>query len=208
MEILFSLIGNRDPYSDPEGAEPGPVLSLLQQRTFDRVYLFYTGSAYLERARTVEEAGIALSKGTKFLLANVEFDSPADYEEVFGKLKSAALQIADTIRSVPHTLSVLLDPGTPQMQTAWFLLVRSGVLPAPLVYRGDERRCHRRRPRLYRRPFTGRARCPVRHLSPHPGGDRHRKRTHRPHHPRIKRTAESTIRASQLCRHQPCARGK
>jgi len=133
MEILFSLIGNRDPYSDAEGSEPGPVLSLLQQRTFDRVYLFYTGSAYLERARTVEEAGIALSKGTKFLLANVEFDSPADYEEVFGKLKSAALQIADTIRSVPHTLSVLLDPGTPQMQTAWFLLVRSGVLPARLL---------------------------------------------------------------------------
>ena len=134
MEVLFSLIGNRDPYTDDSDVkEYGPVLSLLQHRSFDRIYLFYSGSQYLERARTVEEIGKSLDEKMRFFLVSVDLESPVDYEEVFAKLKTTALGVVETIKHLSHRLSVLLDPGTPQMQTAWFLLVRSGLLPAELL---------------------------------------------------------------------------
>ena len=55
QDILFSFVGNRDPYVENSDNEFGPVLSLLEVETFSRVYLICTGSAYFERARTVEK---------------------------------------------------------------------------------------------------------------------------------------------------------
>lgn len=133
MDVLFTLIGNRDPYTIEGGEEYGPVLSLLQARSFGRVYLFYTGSSYLERARTVEEIGKSLDSGTRFYLVNVDLVSPVDYEEVFAKLAASARNMMENVRHLRPRIHVLLDPGTPQMQTAWFLIVRSRMLEATLL---------------------------------------------------------------------------
>ena len=51
---LITSVGNRDPYVENED-QYGPVLSFLQVREFSRIYLFCTGSDYLERARMVDE---------------------------------------------------------------------------------------------------------------------------------------------------------
>ena len=91
MDICFSFVGNRDPYREG-GEEQGPLLSLLMERSFNRMYLFCTGPDYFERAKTVEHIG-----------------------------------------NQPVTLSILLDPGTPQMQTCWFLLAKSGYIEASLL---------------------------------------------------------------------------
>ncbi len=131
-EILLSFVGNRDPYVE-RGEEPGPLLSLLQARRFHRAYLFCTGTGYLERARAVEELCRGLGSACRFSFVSLELQSPIDYEEIYTRLSQTVSRVLEGLRHRPHSLSVLLDPGTPQMQTAWFLLARSGALPARLL---------------------------------------------------------------------------
>ena len=141
-EILLSFVGNRDPYVDGSGAqaaaggtepELGPVLSLLQAREFTRVVLFCTGSSYVERARMVQETVEAESAGIKFNFVSIDLESPIDYEEIYRELRRSVDLLLSSIEHLPHRLSILLDPGTPQMQTAWFLLVASGYVTADLL---------------------------------------------------------------------------
>lgn len=149
---LLTFVGNRDPYADPASEELGPILSLLEVRQFRKVVLFCTGAAYLERAKTVEEIGKDLCQGVQFDFQTLDLQSVVDYEEIYEKLKDALDRLGlvregegknvSTLRghhqrtgSSPFQsdLYILLDPGTPQIQTCWFLLVRSGILPATLL---------------------------------------------------------------------------
>ena len=149
---LLTFVGNRDPYADPASEELGPILSLLEVRQFRKVVLLCTGAAYLERAKTVEEVGKDLCQGAQFDFHTLEFKSVVDYEEIYEKLKEALDQLGflregdGTNISSSQTrqrrtepspsqrdIYILLDPGTPQIQTCWFLLVRSGILPATLL---------------------------------------------------------------------------
>ncbi len=134
--VLLSFVGNRDPRraDGPEGLEPGPVLSLLGARRFDRVFLFCTGPDYLVRARDVEEiAGVEIERPPVFSFVQIDLASPIDYEEIFARLRDAAGRVIESLAHRSPELWVLLDPGTPQMQTAWFLLARSGLLKARLL---------------------------------------------------------------------------
>ena len=130
-DILLSFVGNRDPHVEEQ--ELGPVLSLLQAREFSHVVLFCTGASYLERGRMVEEISRSGESGTRFNYVSMELQSPIDYEEIYRELRRSVDQLMPTIAHLPHRLSILLDPGTPQMQTAWFLLVASGYLEADLL---------------------------------------------------------------------------
>lgn len=139
QSILFTFVGNRDPYRDGVGigsgeeSEPGPVLSLLGAREFSTVILFCTGSEYIERARSVEEIARGEGYAAHFKFVSIDLESPVDYAEIFRKLTDSLAKIQSTFKHTPHRLSILLDPGTPQMQTAWFLFVASGRLDAQLL---------------------------------------------------------------------------
>ena len=50
----------------------------------------------------------------------MELDSPIDYVEILSKLKTRVDQVKKDLSEKRCNFSVLLDPGTPQMQTAWF----------------------------------------------------------------------------------------
>ncbi|HUX20971.1 MAG TPA: RNA repair transcriptional activator RtcR family protein, partial [Spirochaetia bacterium] len=130
LSILLTFVGNHDPYAN---GEPGPVLSLLSVRSFDRVFLVYTGDRYLEIARTVEHAGKELFPNTLFNFVSLDLASPVDYEEIYTRLSGAVSLVIENNRHLDPEYSVLLDPGTPQMQTIWFLLAKSGFLPARLL---------------------------------------------------------------------------
>ncbi len=132
MNILLSFVGNRDPYPRDD-EEPGPLLSLLQERQYQQVYLFCTGADYLERARMVEEAGKGFQQGCRFNYLTLELDSPIDYVEIFSKLSKSVDQVTAKLARQQCVYSVLLDPGTPQMQTVWFLLAKSHLLEAVLL---------------------------------------------------------------------------
>ena len=132
LRVLMSFVGYRDPY--PNGTEEnGPVMSLLGARAFDRVVLFCTGSEYLERARSIEQIVRGRDGAPTFTFVNLELGSPVDYEEIYVALRDAAHRVVESIEHHRSAISVLLDPGTPQMQTSWFLLVRSGELDATLL---------------------------------------------------------------------------
>ncbi len=132
MKVLFSFTGNRDPFGDT-GTEYGPVLSLLQERKFQKVYLFCTGPEYFERAKTVEKTASEDLDGGGFNFIDLSIESVIDYDEIFKALRSTVEQILGQIGHLKPEISVLLDPGTPQMQTCWFLLVKSGCLNAALL---------------------------------------------------------------------------
>ena len=132
MSVLLSFVGNRDPYPETD-EEYGPLLSLLQARRYDQTYLFCTGSQYLERARMVAEAAENLQDSCRFQFITMELDSPIDYVEILSKLKARVDQVKGELEGKPCRFSVLLDPGTPQMQTAWFLLAKSRELQATLL---------------------------------------------------------------------------
>jgi len=132
QKILLSFVGNRDPYVENDD-DYGPVLSLLQAKQFSRIYLFCTGPDYLERARMVEEIAGSFWTASRFYFVNIDLDSPIDYEEIFSKLKTTVDQVTDKLAHKKTEYYVLLDPGTPQMQTAWFLLAKSGTLKALLL---------------------------------------------------------------------------
>jgi hypothetical protein len=91
--ILLAFVGNRDPYPETDGEEYGPLLSLLQARHFDQVYLFCTGSRYLERARMVAEAAAGVQENCRFQFSTMELDSPIDYVEILSKLKARVDQV-------------------------------------------------------------------------------------------------------------------
>ncbi|TVR07063.1 MAG: sigma-54-dependent Fis family transcriptional regulator [Spirochaetaceae bacterium] len=132
LRVLLSFVGLRDPF--PEGSEEhGPLLSLLETVPFDRVVLFCTGSRFLERARSVQEIVTARDEAVTFSFVNLELESVVDYEEIYLALRNATGRLLESIAHQSPEISVLLDPGTPQMQTSWFLLVRSGQLDAALL---------------------------------------------------------------------------
>jgi hypothetical protein len=96
--ILLSFVGNLDPYPETDGEEYGPLLSLLQARRFDQVYLFCTGSRYLERARMVAEAAAGVQENCRFQFSTMELDSPIDYVEILSKLKAQVDQVLQELR--------------------------------------------------------------------------------------------------------------
>jgi len=152
-DVLFSFVGNHDPLQIP-GADddPGPVLSLLRDRPFDHVVLFITRGEYAERADVIRRvthdtlpehpdagstppaASPAVSnRRATFSFVDIELQSVVDYEEIYRNLTEAIPRVLETLPYHTTRNYVLLDPGTPQMQTVWFLLVRSGGFPATLL---------------------------------------------------------------------------
>ncbi len=130
--LLFSFVGSHEPIQDPVG-DPGPVLSLLRHRPFDHVVLFVTSDDYKERAITVKRVADAEGLVRTFSFVDLVLESVVNYEEIFTRLHQA---VRDVLASLPHDRyrkSILLDPGTPQMQTVWFLLVKAELIDAKLL---------------------------------------------------------------------------
>lgn len=130
--LLLSFVGNHDPIQRPQG-DPGPVLSLLEARRFDSVVLLISGPEYAERAQVIRTVVGERDSATKFSLVDIRLESVVDYEELYGTITATLAQLEESIQLSSCKLYVLLDPGTPQMQTIWFLLVHAGALKARLL---------------------------------------------------------------------------
>lgn len=131
--MLYSFVGNHDPAAMPHPQEdPGPVLSLLRSRGFSHVVLFLTNSSYGERARVIQQVITREQPGITFSFVELSLESVVDYQEIYTGLTAALRRLEEALPG-SRERCVLLDPGTPQMQTVWFLLVHSRVLPAVLL---------------------------------------------------------------------------
>jgi DNA-binding NtrC family response regulator len=133
FKVLYTFVGNRDPYVDEENGQYGPILCHLESKEYSHVYLICTGESYFERAKMVESIALEETGVKRIHFLNLDLESPIDYEEIYVKLKDALERTKNQLPSEQVSRTVLLDPGTPQMQTAWFLLVKSGTFRAKLV---------------------------------------------------------------------------
>ncbi len=131
-EVLLSFVGNHEPTEAPTG-DPGPVLSLLEARRFDHVVLFISGPGYAERARVVQYEQQRRDSSTKFSFVDIDLQSVIDYEEIYHSISGAIAGLEETLGLTRARLFVLLDPGTPQMQTIWFLLAHAGAIDVTLL---------------------------------------------------------------------------
>ena len=129
---LLTFVGSHDPYGTEDG-QFGPVLSLLNERQYDEVNLIWTDTRFFEKSKMIEEAMRDLGSKSKFHFHPFELESVIDYEEIFSKLRTLTTDIKSSPNGVNADYSILLDPGTPQMQTSWLLLVKAGIFNAKIT---------------------------------------------------------------------------
>lgn len=133
-QILLTFTGFHDPYAKGlvgQDEQPGPILSLVQAKTFDQIILFSTPNT-----TGVTAATVAAIKAAKLKIAvevrEIPLDDPTDY---FAILRGLRGHIRDIVhRFQDGVFSVAVASGTPQMHACWVLLAASGEIPARILY--------------------------------------------------------------------------
>lgn len=131
MKILLTFTGFHDPYSKGlvgEEDQPGPILSLVSQRSFDRIILFSTPNTEKNTAETVA----ALGERTQIEVVFLPLYDPTDYAAILKELRDKMRQIADEHPGSEYFVAVA--SGTPQMHACWVLLTSSGEVPAKILH--------------------------------------------------------------------------
>ncbi len=140
MDVLLTWVGSRDPtWFNPRTKrdEPGPILSLLSARRFAAIYflvnLFGSPNDYATRATALLRECRKLYPAMRVTQKVVDVVNVTDYTEVFHATRQTCEEIVNDEGNQERSYYVYLSPGTPQMQTVWFLLVQSKILPAKML---------------------------------------------------------------------------
>jgi DNA-binding NtrC family response regulator len=133
VNTLLTFTGFNDPYSlglVGEQEVPGPILSLIASRKFDRIILFSTPNT--------QKNTTATQRALKTVQPNVEVEcraltlaDPTDYLAILKGLRSNIREIIEKYSSANYFISVA--SGTPQMHACWVLLAASGEIPARIL---------------------------------------------------------------------------
>jgi len=134
MNILLSFTGYHDPYSlgligDDE--QPGPILSLVANKSFDTVILFSTPNMKTSTNAT-KDALNKLYQDMHVTIRDLAIGDPTNYFEILKLLRINVFKIIEENPSANYYISVA--SGTPQMHACWLLLVASGEIPAQLIH--------------------------------------------------------------------------
>ena len=134
--ILLSCIGSNDPFSvDNDGKEiPGPLLTLLEEQQFDKIYLFVdTNPRFNRRAGEFKKTVDAKYPKTKITFINYDIMDPTDYEFLYEIFSEAVLGITQKESKEPSEYYIQVSSGTPQMQWVWITLVSNETIKAKLL---------------------------------------------------------------------------
>ncbi len=135
MDILFTFAGNRDPYNleSVKGVfTDGPVLTLLNERSFDAVHIFTTPNS-LPNAQQLQRVIAKRAGNIRTRIYHLDIPDPTDYEALFLNMSARCREILDEYRDLKPACFIATASGTPQMQTVWFLMAQSGIVPATLL---------------------------------------------------------------------------
>jgi DNA-binding NtrC family response regulator len=137
MNVLLTFAGNRDPFN-PElvqgAATDGPVLTLLRERSFETIYIFTTPNTLANAHSLRDEITRRLGQEQlKVDVLNLDIPDPTDYEALFIHMSGLCRKIVADHREAQPAYWIATASGTPQMQTVWFLLAQSGLIPATLL---------------------------------------------------------------------------
>lgn len=131
MRILLTFTGFHDPFAKGlvgEDDQPGPILTLLNARPFDLVYLLSTPNT--ER-NTIATAAALKDRFTIRQVA-VPLQDPTDYGAILRELRFISAGIIEEFPGEDYFISVA--SGTPQMHACWVLLTASGEFPARILH--------------------------------------------------------------------------
>jgi DNA-binding NtrC family response regulator len=134
VRVLLTFTGFHDPFSKgllDDSEQLGPILSLLGERLFDRVYLFATPNTSAITAATAKEIGARFT-GCEVRSVDTPLADPTVYEDILSQLRLHFRSISEECPKAEFFVS--LASGTPQMHACWFLLAASGELPARLLH--------------------------------------------------------------------------
>jgi len=133
MNILLTFTGFQDPYTmgivDKE-EQPGPILSLVSAKSFNKIILFSTPRTDKNTSET-KEALQAFRKDLDVEVRDLVLHDPTDYFAILKQLRSNVRTICDEIPQATFYISV--TSGTPQMHACWILLAASGEIPAHIL---------------------------------------------------------------------------
>jgi len=133
MDILLTFTGFQDPYTmglvDKE-EQPGPILSLVSEKSFDKIILFSTLRTDKNTFAT-KEALQASHKNLDIEVRDLVLQDPTDYFAILKELRLNVRNICDDTPQANFFISV--TSGTPQMHACWILLAASGEIPAHII---------------------------------------------------------------------------
>ena len=133
MNILLTFTGFQDPYTiglvDKE-EQPGPILSLVGEKSFDKIILFSTPRTDKNTSST-KEVLQASNRNLEIEVRNLVLEDPTDYFAILKELRSNVRKICDATPQASFFISV--TSGTPQMHACWILLAASGEIPAYIL---------------------------------------------------------------------------
>ncbi|MFH1480500.1 MAG: sigma-54 dependent transcriptional regulator [Pseudomonadota bacterium] len=154
MEILLTFTGFHDPYTKGlvgNEEQTGPILSLLNVKSFDRIILFFTPNT--------EKYDIATQKAIASLYPTIEIETkympledPTNYMAILRGLRVQIRDICSTHKKAKYFISVA--SGTPQMHACWILLASSGEIPAHILHVRPHRFVSRHTPMVSEVDFT------------------------------------------------------
>ncbi len=130
MRILLTFTGFHDPYSKGlvgEDEQPGPVVSLVNARMFDLVYLLATPNT----ARNTAATAVALKDKVALREVTIPLQDPTEYGTILKHLRSITASVVEEFPGADYFISVA--SGTPQMHACWVLLTSSGEFPARIL---------------------------------------------------------------------------
>ncbi|MBX7135837.1 MAG: sigma 54-interacting transcriptional regulator [Fimbriimonadaceae bacterium] len=132
--ILLTFTGSHDPYVKAPVAgeeQPGPILTVLKAREFDRVVLF--GTPRMAEQTSATAAAVAEEcPATTVEVVQLPLEDPTDYSQILAHLRRECGKIVD--RDPKAALSISTASGTPQMHACWLLLAAAKEIPATLIH--------------------------------------------------------------------------
>jgi len=133
-DVLLTFTGFHDPFSMglvDEEEQPGPILTLANERHFSRIILFGTPRT----ADNTEATREALRSRFGELTVDVRslpLDDPTDYAAIMSALRSHLTEIRSALPGCAFYVSVA--SGTPQMHACWVVLLQEGEFPARILH--------------------------------------------------------------------------
>jgi DNA-binding NtrC family response regulator len=133
LKVLLTFTGFHDPFAASAATgemRAGPILTVVAERSFDRVYLFSTPKA-AEISQRTAEAIAERHPGAGVEILEVPIKDPTNYLGILRQLRAHFKKINAMHPDAEYSISV--SSGTPHMHACWLLLAASGEIPATIL---------------------------------------------------------------------------
>lgn len=133
MKTLLAFAGPQDPFARgliDEEQTPGPVLSTVLSRAFDRVAIFHT-DATLESAQATAHAVRSRTPVSEVRLVRVRGEDLSNYSLLLENLRAACLPVVFEWAGDDFSIAASSEPA--EVFACWVLLVSAGDVVAHLL---------------------------------------------------------------------------